>query len=69
MADQFVPKGQAVIEIMQATNYGRHAVEKKIDELVTRGQISYIDDPGDTRRKLMSRSSVQIVIDALTPRA
>jgi DNA-binding MarR family transcriptional regulator len=66
MADPLLTKGQAVIEIMQATGYGRHTIEKKMDEFVIRGLITFEDDPGDTRKKLIRRSQVQILISALT---
>jgi hypothetical protein len=66
MADELMTKGRAVIEIMQATGYGRHTIEKKIDEFVIRGLIAYEDDPGDTRKKLLRRSHVQTIIAALT---
>ena len=66
MADDYMTKGQAVTEIMQITGYGRQVIEKKIVELETRGQISFEDDPGDTRKKLISRRHVQLIIAALT---
>jgi hypothetical protein len=66
VADPLLTKGQAVIEIMQATGYGRHTIEKKMDEFVIRRIISFEDDPGDTRKKLIRRSLVQVIIDALT---
>lgn len=66
MADEYITKGQAVTEIMQATGYGRQVIEKKMVELETRGQIRFEDDPGDTRKKLISRSHVTLIIRALT---
>jgi hypothetical protein len=66
MADEFVTKGQAVIEIMQATGYGRQVIEKKFVELETRGEIKFEDDPGDTRKKLISRDDVRKVISSLS---
>jgi DNA-binding MarR family transcriptional regulator len=68
MADEYVTKGQAMSEIMQATGYGRQAIEKKMVELEAKGLISYEDDPGDTRKKLISRTHVQVVISSLTRR-
>ena len=65
MADEFITKGQAVTEIMQATGYGRQVIEKKFVELETRGEIKFEDDRGDTRKKLITRSDVQKVIDSL----
>jgi DNA-binding MarR family transcriptional regulator len=66
MADEYITKGQAVTEIMQATGYGRQAIEKKMVELEAKGQIGFEDDPGDTRKKLISRAHVALVIRALT---
>lgn len=66
MADEYVAKGQALSEIMQSTGYGRQVIEKKIVELETKGQIRFEDDPGDTRKKLISRAHVTLIIRALT---
>lgn len=66
MADEFVPKTQAVLEVMQVTGRGRQVVEKKIVELETRGQISFENDPGDTRKKLIRRSQVELIIASLS---
>lgn len=68
MSTNFIQKSQAVAEVMQATGYGRYAIEKKIAELTGAGLIRLIDDPGDRRRQLISREQVQIIIDALTPK-
>jgi hypothetical protein len=64
--DDMLTKGQAVSEVMQATGYGRQVVEKKMVELEARGVITFEDDPGDTRKKLISRAHVNAVIAALT---
>ncbi len=45
---------------------GRQVVEKKMVELEARGIITFEDDPGDTRKKLISRAHVNAVIAALT---
>jgi hypothetical protein len=66
MADEYITKGQAVTEIMQATGYGRQVIEKKMVELETRGQIRFEDDPGDSRKKLISRTHVTAIIRSLT---
>ncbi len=65
MSDPFVAKGQATQEIMEATGYGRIVIEKKMVELETRGLIAFEDDPGDSRKKLIRQSHVQIVIASL----
>jgi len=64
--DEMMTKGQAVSEVMQTTGYGRQVVEKKMVELEARGTIAFEDDPGDTRKKLISRAHVNAVIAALT---
>jgi hypothetical protein len=66
MVEGYVTKSQAVIEIMQRTGYGRFVVEKKMSELLGAGTIRYVDDPGDSRRKLISNQHVAEVIRALT---
>jgi predicted transcriptional regulator len=65
LAEEFITKGQAVTEIMQTTGYGRQVIEKKFVELETRGVIKFEDDPGDTRKKLISKDDVQKVINSL----
>lgn len=69
MSATFIPKSQAVLEVMQATGYGKYVIEKKIAELTGAGLVRLIDDPGDRRRQLITRDQVQVIIDALTPRA
>jgi hypothetical protein len=69
MSTNFIPKSQAVLEVMQATGYGKYVIEKKIAELTGAGLVRLIDDPGDRRRQLISRDQVQVIIDALTPKA
>lgn len=68
MATEYIAKGQALMEIMQATGYGRQVIEKKMVELEAKGQIVFEDDPGDTRKKLINRAQVQIIIDSLSKR-
>jgi DNA-binding MarR family transcriptional regulator len=68
VATQFIPKTSAILRIMDATGYGRFIVERKVDELSEKGLIKIIDDPGDMRRKLMSATDMQAVIEALTPK-
>lgn len=66
MAHAYLTKGQAMTEVMQATGYGRQVIEKKMVELEAKGQITFVDDPGDTRKKLISREHVDAVISALS---
>ena len=68
MSTTYITKSEAVSEITQKTGYGKFVVEKKINELTGAGKIQFIDDPGDSRRKLLSRIHVQTIIDALTIR-
>jgi len=64
---QHVGKIQAVIEIMQRTCIERFVAERKIDAMVGAGQIRFIDDPQDSRKKLISREQVEAAIQSLTP--
>jgi len=66
MVQGYTTKSQAVIEIMQRTGYGRFVIEKKMSELLGAGAIRFVDDPGDSRRKLISNEHVQEVVRALT---
>jgi hypothetical protein len=66
MSDQYVTKTQAVFEVMQRTETGRFIVEKKMNELQSIGQIRFVDDPRDSRRKLISKEHVEEVVRALT---
>jgi hypothetical protein len=66
MAKAYLTNGQAMIEVMQATGYGRQVIEKKMVELEAKGQITFVDDPGDARKKLISREHVDTVIGALS---
>lgn len=68
MADEYLTKGQALLEIMQSTGYGRQVIEKKMVELEAKGQIAFVDDPGDTRKKLISKAQVELIINALSRR-
>jgi len=67
MSTQYVPKTQAVIEIMQKTGVGRFVIEKKMNELEGAGQIRFVDDPRDERKKLISREHIEVIIRALEP--
>ena len=67
MATEYTPKTTAVIEIMQQLSVGRSIVEKRMTELESAGKIRFIDDPRDSRKKLISRQDVEVVIRALTP--
>jgi len=67
MSMQFIPKTQAVFEIMQRTGVGRFVVEKKMNEMEGSGQIRFIDDPRDDRKKLISREHVEAIVSVLTP--
>lgn len=60
-------KTAAVIEIMQRTGVGRFVVERKMNELEGAGDIRFIDDPRDIRKKLISREHVEEVVRSLTP--
>ena len=62
----YLKKSEAINEIAQATGYGKFVIEKRINELIGAGRIQFIDDPGDSRRKLLSRAHVQVIIDSLT---
>lgn len=65
MSTRYVPKTQAVIDIMQATGYGRFVIEKRIEKLLGAGSIKLVDDPGDRRRQLISETDIQVVINSL----
>jgi len=67
VATEYTPKTAAVIEIMQQLQVGRSIVEKRMTELESAGKIRFIDDPRDSRKKLISRQDIEIVIRALTP--
>ncbi len=67
MAVEYMLKTQAVLEVMQRTGAGRFIVEKRMSELESSGQIRFIDDPRDSRKKLISREHVEAVVQALTP--
>lgn len=66
MLDQYVTKTEAVLDVMNRTNTGRFIVEKKMNELESLGQIKFVEDPRDSRRKLISREHVEVVVHALT---
>lgn len=67
MSTEYIPKTQAVLEIMQRVGMGRFGVERKINELEATGQIRFIDDPRDIRKKLISRQHIEVIIEALKP--
>jgi hypothetical protein len=65
MSIEYLPKTQAVIEIMQRTSVGRFVVERQLNRMEEAGQIRFVDDPKDIRKKLISRDHVEAVIQAL----
>lgn len=67
MATNYTPKTTAVIEIMQQLGVGRSIVEKRMTELEVSGKIKFIDDPRDSRKKLISSEDIETVVRALTP--
>lgn len=67
MATQYIGKTQAVMEIMQRAGVGRFVAERKMNEMEEAGQIRFIDDPRDIRKKLISREHVEEIVRALTP--
>ncbi len=67
MNTQYIPKTQAVIEIMQRTEVGRFVIERQINRMEESGQIRFVDDPRDIRKKLISREHIEAVVSALTP--
>ena len=64
-AAEFVAKTDAIEEVRRATGYGRYIIDRKMDELAEAGKITILEDPGDRRKKIISRSHIQIVIAAL----
>jgi hypothetical protein len=66
MLDDFMTKTDAVLSIMQRTQSGRFIVEKKMNELESIGKIRFVEDPRDSRRKLISKTDVEEVVRALT---
>jgi hypothetical protein len=67
MSVPYMLKTQAVLEVMQRTGAGRFIVEKRMAEMESSGQIRFVDDPRDSRKKLISREDVEQVVRALTP--
>jgi hypothetical protein len=67
MNAEYLTKTQAVLEIMQRTGVGRFAIERKMNEMEGAGQIRFLDDPRDIRKKLISRDHVEAIIKALNP--
>jgi transposase len=64
---EYMLKTQAVFEVIQRTGAGRFIVEKRMSEMESSGQIRFVDDPRDSRKKLISREHVELVVQALTP--
>jgi hypothetical protein len=67
MSTSYLLKTQAVLEVMQRTGAGRFIVERRMSEMESSGQIRFVDDPRDSRKKLISREDVEQVARALTP--
>lgn len=67
MATQYIGKTQAVMEIMQRAGVGRFVAERKMNEMEEAGQIRFVDDPRDIRKKLISHQHVDLIVQALTP--
>jgi hypothetical protein len=67
MSTEYMLKTQAVFETIQRTGAGRFIVEKRMAEMASSGEIKFVDDPRDSRKKLISRQDVETVIKALTP--
>jgi hypothetical protein len=65
MTTEYVPKTQAVLEIMQRTGAGRFVVERQINKMEEAGSIRFINDPKDIRKKLITREHVEAVVNAL----
>lgn len=66
MSSQYTAKTAAVLEIMQRTGVGRFVIERKMNEMEGSGQITFIDDPRDIRKKLISRNDLEAVVQALS---
>jgi DNA-binding MarR family transcriptional regulator len=64
---QYLTKTQAITEIMERTGVGRFVVERQINKMEGDRAISFIDDPRDFRRKLISREDVEAVVASFTP--
>jgi len=63
--ETYLTKSQALDEVSRATGAGRWVIERKIDELEEAGKITFITDPADLRRRRISQTHVQIIIDSL----
>ena len=59
-------KTKAMEHIQEQTGYGRRAVERKIEDMEAKGQITLIPDPGHPFAKLLSEADVEKVVAALT---
>ena len=62
---EFVAKTDAIEDVRRATGYGRYIIDRKMDELAEAGKITILEDPGDRRKKIISREHILIVIAAL----
>ncbi len=67
MSVEYLLKTAAVVEVMQRTGAGRFIVEKRMSELESSRAIRFVDDPRDSRKKLISRADVETVVKALSP--
>jgi len=65
MPEEYLTKMEAIDAIRRATGYGKYIIDRKMDELADSGEITILEDPGDKRKQRISRSHVQIIIDAL----
>jgi len=61
---EFVAKTDAIEDIRRATGYGRYIIDRKMDELAEAGKIAIFEDPGDKRKKIISRAHIQVIIAA-----
>lgn len=64
---QYIPKTEAVLEIMQRTGVGRFVVDRQIKKMEDAGLISFVDNPRDFRQKIISREHVEAIVQALSP--
>lgn len=67
MADDYLTKTIAVNYISMQSGYGRHVVEKTLNQLQDEGHITYVNGP-DSRALLISREHVDYVIAFLKRR-
>jgi hypothetical protein len=67
MSTEYIPKTQAIIEVMQRAGTGRAIVEKRMTALEATGAIQFIDDPRDSRKKLITRAHLEVVVRSMVP--